>query len=167
MSLRASVRAWLIPACLALCGCTVQTGLPGPNVMINTPGGGLVPLNAPGPVMPGGPVSPPPGLEPMSPAAAQTVSRDGIYAGSMEALSTAGGICANQVKVNGFKVHGNSVRFGDFRGTIDPDGGLQMVFRGNWIIGEFAGASFHGHVQGAGVGQPGCTFILTLNRTGP
>ena len=50
-----------------------------------------------------------------------------------------------------------------------PDGGLQMVFGGTWIVGQFEGATFRGQVDDTG-GRwrgPGCTFILTLERTGP
>lgn len=166
-SLRAGVRAGVVPACLMLLACTVQTGLPGPNVVLNTPTGPVA-VNSPAPGPPGGGLAVPPGLQPAPPAPAQPVSRDGTYAGSMEALSTAGGVCSNQIKVTGFRVRGSAVRFGSFRGTIASDGGLQMVFGGTWIIGQFEGATFHGQVQGAsGRGGPGCSYILTLDRTGP
>jgi hypothetical protein len=169
-SLRAGVRACLVPACLTLFGCTVQTGLPGPNVILDTPTG-PVPLNspAPAPVMPGGLAGPPPGLEPSLPVPTQAVSRNGTYTGTAEVLSTAGGTCLNGTKVDNFKVHGSSVRFGGFRGTIAPDGGLQMVFGGTWIVGQFEGATFRGQVDDIGGrwSGPGCTFILTLERTGP
>jgi len=167
-SLRAGVRACVVPACLALFGCTVQTGLPGPNVIFDTPMG-PVPLNSPAPVPPGGALAaPPPNLMPTLPAPAQVVSRDGIYSGTAEVLSTNGGSCTSGMDVSNFRVHGNSVRFGQFRGTIAPDGGLQMVFRGTWIIGQFEGATFRGQVDNrGGRNSAGCTFILTLDRTGP
>ena len=169
-SLRAGARACLVPACLTLFGCTVQTGLSAPNVVLDTPTG-PVPLNspAPAPVMPGGLAGPPPGLEPSLPVPTQAVSRNGTYTGTAEVLSTAGGTCLNGTKVDNFKVHGNSVRFGGFRGTIAPDGGLQMVFGGTWIVGQFEGATFRGQVDDTGGrwSGPGCTFILTLERTGP
>jgi hypothetical protein len=166
--MRAGIRACLIPACLTLFACTVQTGLPGPNVILNTPMG-PIPVNSPGPVMPGGgQVGPPPGLEPSLPVPTQAVSRNGTYTGYAEVLSTAGGVCLNGMKVDNFKVHGNSVRFGGFRGTIAPDGGLQMVFGGTWIVGQFEGPTFRGQVDERGRwASPGCTFILTLDRTGP
>src|SRR5271165_798911 len=167
-SLRAGARACMLPACLALVGCTVQTGLPAPNVMINTPGAGTVPLSAPEPVMPGGSPPPPPGLGSTLPAPTQPASRDGTYTGSMEPLSSAGGLCTSVIKVTGFRVRGNSVRFGDYRGTIAADGGLQMVYRNVWIIGQFEGATFHGEVDGSGTfPNPTCSFIMTLERTGP
>ena len=81
---------------------------------------------------------------------------------------TAGGSCDNGMNVTNFRVDGNSVRFGQFRGTITPDGGLQMVFGGTWIIGQFEGATFRGQADFRGRwGAPGCVFILTLDRTGP
>jgi len=166
--MRAGLRAWLVPPCLMLLGCTVQTGLPGPNVTFDTPMG-PVPLNAPAPVGPGsGLAAPPPGLEPMSPVPARSVSRDGTYSGRAEVLSTAGGMCLHGMNVSNFRVRGNSVRFGQFRGTIAPDGGLQMVSRGTWIVGQFEGATFQGQVDAAGNwDMPGCTFFLTLDRIGP
>jgi hypothetical protein len=129
-SLRAGARACLVPVCLTLFSCAIQTGLPGPNVILDTPTG-PVPLKSPAPVMPGGGLAgPPPGLEPSLPVPTQDVSRNGTYCGSAEVLSTAGGRCLNGMKVDNFRVRGSSVRFGGFRGTITPDGGLQMVFGG-------------------------------------
>jgi hypothetical protein len=167
-SLRVGVRACLVSACFALFGCTVQTGLPAPNVILDTPTG-PVPLNSPAPVPPGGALAvPPPNLMPTLPAPAQAVSRDGTYSGRAEVLSTNGGSCTTGMDVTNFRVHGDSVRFGQFWGTIAPDGGLQMAFRGTWIVGQFEGATFRGQADFNGRwGAPGCTFMLTLDRTGP
>ena len=97
MSLRTGIWACLLPACLTLFGCTVQTGLPGPNVILNTPMG-PVPVNPPAPVMPGGGLAgPPPGLEPSLQVPTKAVSRNGSYAGRAEVLSTAGGTCLNGI----------------------------------------------------------------------
>jgi len=166
--LRVGVRACFVPACLILFGCTIQTGLPGPNVILDTPMG-PIPVNPPGPVMPGGGLAgPPPGLDPTLPVPTQAGSRNGTYSGRAEVLSTAGGMCLNGMNVTNFRVRGNSVRFGQFRGTIAPDGGLQMVSGGTWIVGQFEGATFRGQVDAKGNwDMPGCTFILTLDRTGP
>jgi hypothetical protein len=166
-SLRAVIVACVVPACLTLFGCTVQTGLPGPNVIFDTPMG-PVPLNSPAPGPPGGSLAVPPGLDQTVPAPVPAVSRDGTYSGRAEVLSTGGSVCLNGMNVSNFKVRRNSVRFGQFRGTIAPDGGLQMVFRGTWIIGQFEGTTFRGQVDGRGNwDSPGCTFILTLDRVGP
>jgi hypothetical protein len=166
--MRAGVRACLVPACLALLGCTVQTGLPGPNVIFDTPMG-PVPLNTPAPGGPGsGLAAPPPNLEPTLPAPAQAVSRDGRYAGIAQVLTTGGGLCIKPVTISGFIVRGNSARFGGFRGTIDPEGGVQMYYGGNWIVGQFEGGSFRGQLSySARFSGNGCTYILNLERTGP
>jgi hypothetical protein len=170
----AVVGVHLIGTALILCGCTMQGGAP-PNVYLST-GVGSVQLNSPAPVAPGGDqVPPPPGLmatppgsAPGVPVPAPGVGRDGTYSGNAELLSTAGGMCTSGMRVDNFKVRGNSVRFGQFHGTIAPDGGLQMVSDQTWIFGQFEGATFRGQVNGAGNwGAPGCTFMLTLERTGP
>lgn len=166
-ALRAVIMACIVPGCLTLLGCTVQTGLPGPNVTFDTPMG-PVPLNSPAPGPSAGGLAVPPGLDQTMPVPAPVVSRNGTYSGRAEVLSTAGGMCLNGMNVSNFKVHGNSVRFGQFRGTIAPDDGLQMVSRGTWIIGQFEGATFRGQVDARGNWDaPGCTFILTLDRVGP
>jgi hypothetical protein len=146
------IRTALVVSCLALTACTIQSGLPGPRVTFDTPLG-PVPLDAP-------PANvPPPG---------QPVHRDGTYAGRAEVLSTAGGLCLHGINMTGFRVSGDSVQFGRFHGTITPEGGLQMVYRGTWIIGQFEGATFSGQIDGAGNwDMPGCTFYVALNWTGP
>ena len=168
-SLRAGVRACLIPVCLALFGCTGQNGSPIPNVILSTPTGSVPLYTAgPSPAGPGNDLAVPPGLDPAPPPPAQAANRNGTYTGRAEVLVTAGGLCDQGMAVDNFKVAGNSVHFGQFRGTIAPDGGLQMVFRGTWIVGQFEGATFRGQVDNQGRwGQPGCTFSLTLDRTGP
>jgi len=169
------VRVYLIGAAMTLCGCAVQGGAP-PNVYLST-GVGSVQLNSPAPGAPGGNLAPPPpglmtpppGSAPTLPVPAQGAGRNGTYSGTAELLSTAGGMGTSGMKVDNFKVRGNSVRFGQFHGTIAPDGGLQMVSDQTWIFGQFEGATFRGQVNGAGGrGEgPGCTFMLTLERTGP
>lgn len=146
---------------LILAGCSGQP----PNVVFDTPSG-PVPLNGPASNTTSGP-PPPPGMEPTQPAEARPVSRDGIYTGTATVLITNGNVCQDTFRVYGFHVNGNKVRFGGFRGTIQPDDGLQMVFGAQWIIGRFDGAVFHGQVAFVGpYGSPGCTYELTLRRTG-
>ena len=48
---------------------------------------------------------------------------------------------------------------------IDGDDGLQMVYNQQWILGQFEGATFHGHVTFWGRQGPGCTYLLNLERT--
>jgi hypothetical protein len=150
-----------------------------PNVIYDTPMG-PIPLNAPTPVAPDGSLlAPPPGLEPAltappqgigatSPVPAQPVSLDGTYSGGGEVLSTGGGMCLSNVHIDTFKVHGSSVRFGRFRGSITADGGLQMACDGAWIVGQFEGPIFRGQWNGRGnFDTLGCTIFLTLDRIGP
>ena len=149
-------------ACLPLSDCSG-----GPTVVVDTPTG-VVPLDAPAPVMPGGLAAPPPGLEPASPVAGQGVSRDGTYTGTATVLTTGGGLCRDTLTVSGFTVSGSRARFGGFRGTIAADGGLQMVYGRDWIVGQFDGASFHGQLDVLGrFDSPGCNYMLNLQRTGP
>jgi hypothetical protein len=110
---------------------------------------------------------PPPGLKPALPVSTQIADRSGSYAGTAQPLSTDLGACINTLKVSGFRVRGNSVRFGRFHGTIAADNGLQMVYGQQWIIGQFEGASFLGQVNVPGRFRPGCTYMMTLERVGP
>jgi hypothetical protein len=161
-SRRADLKLRLVPLCLVLFGCSGP-----PTVVLDTPTG-VVPLDSPVPVaMPGGLAAPPPGLEPMSPLPAKAVSRNGTYTGTAIVLVTNGGLCTDTLKVSGFDVQGNSARFGGFRGTIAPDGRVQMVYGQDWIAGQFDGATFHGQLDLLGrFGSPGCTYMLNLERTG-
>jgi hypothetical protein len=162
--LRAGLRACLIPACLSAFGCS---GVP--NVVLDTPTG-PIPLITPAPVMPAG-LPPPPGMEnvqPYNPPSPQSVSRDGTYSGTAEPLDTGGGLCVSSHAVGAFIVRGNSVRYGGFRGRIAADGGLQMQYGQDWLVGQFEGATFHGQLSLLGrFGAPGCTYMFNLGRTGP
>jgi hypothetical protein len=161
-SVRAGIRVCLVSAALILAGCTVQTGLPGPSVIFDTPVG-PVPLNPPAPVMAGGAMPGPPGAVP-----GQPVSLDGSYAGSAVVLTTDGGLCTKPLILSGMLVQGGSVRFGRFDGVIDPYGGLQMTYAGMWIVGQFEGPVFHGQLSVPGPRDaPGCTYLVGLARTGP
>lgn len=160
--LRAGRWAGLIPAYLVLFGCSGAA----PNVMLDTPTG-AVSLNAPAPAMPGGSVPPPPGLGAAPAGLNQAVSRDGNYSGNAMVLNTGGGQCRGTFTMTNFRVGGNLARFGGFRGTIDAEGGLQMVYGEDWIIGQFEGATFHGQVDLWGRTGPGCSYMISLERTGP
>jgi hypothetical protein len=95
----------------------------------------------------------------------------GTYAGVVEPLSTAGGDinCMSTVQIAGWYVYGNRVWFGQFRGTIDSDDGLQMVYGRDWITGQFHGATFHGWLIDDGTPNfvPGCSFMIRMQRVGP
>lgn len=146
---------------LFLAGCSGG----GPAVLVDTPAG-VTPIYAPSPAMPGGLAAPPPGLANSLPSPTQSVNRNGNYAGTAVPLDTGGGICLSDQQVGNFRVRGNAVRYGGFRGHIEPDGGLQMVFGQDWIIGQFEGATFHGQLDLNGrFNQPSCTYMLSLQRT--
>ena len=83
---------------------------------------------------------------PAQPRAAGPVSSDGTYSGLMEVLVANDNQYQNSTPVHGFKVTGNRVRSGGFRGAIQPDGGLQMTYGAIWIVGQFNGPSFHDQV---------------------
>ncbi len=151
-SMHAVWNACRVLACLMLFACSGP-----PAVVLDTPTG-PVPLNSPTPAMPDGLAAPPPGLEPSSPPPARGISRDGTYTGTATVLDTGGGLCTDARTVSGFAVRGKSARFGGFRGTIAADGGLQMVYGQDWIVGQFEGATFRGQLDILGrFGSPGCT----------
>jgi len=148
-----AIAACLVSATLTLFGCTVQSGLPGPSVILETPAG-PVPLS-----------SSPPGVAGSWASPGQAVIQDGIYAGGAVVLTSDGGLCTKALAISDFVVKDGSVRFGRFHGTIDPDGGLQMVSAGVWIVGQFDGAVFRGQLSVPGpVEEPGCTYVLNLER---
>jgi hypothetical protein len=141
-----------------------------PNVVLDTPTGTAPIYTPPPPGMPGGAVGPPPGLDSPTPAPVQLTSGDhsGNYAGTAVPLETGGGTCIDTERVINFRVSGNRASFGRFRGTIAPDGGLQMPDGQDWIVGQFEGASFHGQLDLYGrFGTPTCTYMLSLERVRP
>jgi hypothetical protein len=163
---RPAVVARLCAAGLLLAGCSGQM----PKVVLDTPMG-ATPIDAPPPPgMPLGQVGPPPGLDnPLpgagSPPQATGGDRSGNYAGTAVPLETGGGICIDTKQVTNFRVRGNRVSFGRFRGTIAPDGGLQMPDGQDWIVGQFEGATFHGQLNLYGrLGSPSCTYMFSLER---
>jgi hypothetical protein len=103
------------------------------------------------------------------PPPAPPTNLNGTYAGIAQPMDTGGGLCISNRKVSGFSVRGRSVRFGQFRGTIASDYGVQMVAGQNWIDGQFEGSEFRGQIvfPSARFGAPGCTYMMTLQRAGP
>ena len=126
-----------------------------------------MPIYTPAAAAPTDPLAMPPGLAGNVSVPTQPVSRNGTYAGTAMPLDTFGGACVNTMRVEGFHVRGNSVHFGQYRGTIDANNGLQMVYRGTWIVGQFEGDNFQGQVDSMGRFAPGCTYSMTLQRVGP
>jgi hypothetical protein len=117
-------------------------------------------------VQPGGTLAAPPaGLDPNPPTAAGG-DKSGIYSGIAVPLNTGGGLCISNQTISGFKVNGNSVRWGRFRGTIAADNGLQMVNGNTWVFGQFVGGRFDGQMStSTRVSGPGCSFRMSLERT--
>lgn len=145
-------------ACLLLASCSNNTTVQVPNVVLDTPVG-TTPLY----------VRPPgSGFIPPPPGQVSIVDRDGTYAGIAEPLSTGGGLCITSTRVTGFHVQGNAVSFGGFSGTIDNRGGLQMTFARQWLIGEFVGTTFYGHLDVPANSRfgLGCSFTMKLQRVG-
>jgi hypothetical protein len=60
-------------------------------------------------------------------------------------------------------VTGDRVRFQGFRGTIRPDGFLQMQAGSSFITGNFDGGRFVGSSWRP---HPACTYDLVLNHLG-
>jgi hypothetical protein len=122
----------------------------------------------PSATMPVGLGAPP--RDPASPVSAtsQNIDHNGVYTGTAEPLDTGGGVCIRTRTVTGFRVRGNSVRFGGFCGRIAADGGLQMTYSRQWIIGRFDGADFRGHLYLPGPPESAsdCTYQLRLQRMG-
>lgn len=158
-----SIHYCAVAIMLVLAGCAGGTP---PTIVLDTPSGPTA-LYSPGPEVPGAP--PPPGLTGLAPPPPQPANLDGTYAGVAQPLDTGGGLCIANRKVGGFRVRGRSVRFGQFRGTIQPDNGVQMVAGQNWIYGQFEGSEFQGQIDftNSRFGAPGCTYMMALQRVGP
>jgi hypothetical protein len=155
--------ALLLVLCATFCTTVITPGQPNASTLA-TPIG-PIPLTPSGPTGIGGPdsLTIPPGTTLPIPTALQ--GRNGTYAGYADVLGTAGGLCINDKPVSNFKVRGNQVRFGEWRGTIGPNGDLQMIFGNAWIAGRFQGPTFRGQLSD---GNPaGCLFALELDRVGP
>src|SRR5262245_55554933 len=102
-------RRWtvLLPLLLA-------TACSGTNVVLDTAAGVTPIYTPPGP---DGLAAPPPGLQNLPPQAPFAVGdRSGTYAGTAVPLVTGGGICIDNRPVSDFRVRGNSVRYGGYRG---------------------------------------------------
>jgi len=143
-----------------------------PSVTLNT-AHGQMPIYTPTAQAPGGLAAPPQIEQPAVPPASPVADRSGSYAGTAVPLDTGGGMCIKTRKVSGFTVHGKSVRFGSFRGTLDANGGVQMFAGQHWIVGQFEGADFAGQLDmtqtgsiRGGFGARGCSYLLNLQRVG-
>jgi hypothetical protein len=68
----------------------------------------------------------------------------GNYGGTATNDGNPGGACKVVEPVSNFRVNGNRATFGQYRGTIQPDGSVEMVFGRSWIVGRFSGPHFEG-----------------------
>ena len=155
----------LVATLICLAGCQP------PAIGMDT-ANGVVPLyTPPGSAPAGGLAMPPPGMQPPPPSmppSAANGSLDGTYGGVADVQITGGGQCMQNHKVFGFRVRGNQVLYSGFRGTIEPDGSVQMHFGQTWIIGRFDGPYFTGQLSSDSWGPgPGCSWMLRLARVGP
>ena len=169
----ASSAAWsaLAVLCPLLLGCSGNNGWQPPTVLLDTPSGPTPiysPTATPTPTMPGGLVGPPPGLEtqqrrfPRHQAAAVAATRV-----SRNRCKRVAGYASNPGLCRDFGFAAIPCAMAVFRGTIDANNGLQMVYGRDWIIGQFDGATFHGQLDLNGrFGAPGCTYKLSFQRTG-
>lgn len=104
------------------------------------------------------------GTQPLPrPAPSTAYGHDGVYAGVAQALNSAGAQCAEFHRPANFRVEGRAVRFGPFRGTIGPEGGLQMIYGQSTVVGHFEGDAFRGVIT---FHVPPCRYAMLLRRTG-
>jgi hypothetical protein len=166
LRVRRGLAACLVVAVTSGCTMVIPPGGP-PTVIQNTPFGSSVVSQ--GGQLGGSLAAPPSNLDPDLPGTlpAMTGPRDGIYSGVAVPLNTGGGVCITNQPIDGFRVTGDQVRWGQFRGRIRGDA-LQMVQGNTWVFGQFEGNRFNGQITMSGRFQsPGCTFMLTLAKTGP
>jgi len=142
----AAILAVILP--LAAAGCQQVPVSPRPAADAVPPPGSLEPpvLNAPRPQTP-----------------TQVPGWDGSYAGEGLLTSDPGGQidCPNRMPVYGMNVADGRVHFGDFRGTIRPDGTVRMPFGQSSVSGRFADGRFMGNLYQP---FPGCRYELRLSR---
>ena len=152
----------------ASCTTVMTPGAP-PTVIQSTPFGSTIVSQGGQMSPPGGSLAQPPSnLTPDDASAPVTQGgRNGTYSGVAVPLTTAGGLCIQNQTVDNFIVKGDTVRWGRFRGRI-RNGDLQMVNGNTWVFGQFDGPRFNGQITANGrMGTPGCTFMMTLEKTGP
>jgi hypothetical protein len=161
--------AVLAAALVALGGCTYQGPASGGGTTTVTLLPGRVPPMPNGQQLPGGFIG-----NSGVPTFAQ-----GTYRGSAQALTNFGANCPNNFAIDNFVVAGNRVTFSTFLtsvsatgrstplvnvrfdGDVQPDGGLRLQWRNFFLIGQFEGPRFTGHLWQP---QPGCTYVVNVAR---
>jgi hypothetical protein len=120
-NMKARVRAlWLGAGAGMLAVLLFACAPPSADVML----GGLA---TPSPVPPGPPGSP-----------------DGLYTGTADDI---GGGCIQTMPISNFRVEGNVLRFGRFRGPVAPDGSVALLAAGMTLNGHFQGDTFTGRLD--------------------
>jgi hypothetical protein len=95
---------------------------------------------------------------------------DGLYAGDAQALNSLGAVCPEFLGGGGFRVEGRHVSFGQFSGTIGPNGDLTMIYGHDSVVGRFIGDEFRGVLsyQALPLSQhPPCSYAIVMRRVGP
>ena len=118
---------------------------------------GTVTIRQPGTLPPA--ATPPPAAAPSPPAPPPS----GNFAGVGRLGRDHGSGCRLEVQVRNFVVTGDRVRFLSFRGTIQPDGSLQMQAGESFMTGSFDGGRFTGSYWRP---HPSCTYDVVLNHVG-
>lgn len=95
------------------------------------------------------------------PAPSTADGHDGVYAGTAQALDSAGARCPEFRHARDFRVSGRAVTFGPYSGTIGAQGGLRMIYGRDTVVGHFEGGVFRGVVT---LLVPPCTYAMTLHR---
>ncbi len=136
-------------ALLALAGCTMDvqpaTGQPSTVVM-----------RMPGTIEPS---TRAPAIPLASQPAGEFPPPSGRYRVTATPLNSKGGRCGNTLDRNPWTVDGMNVRFGAFRGTIQPNGALRMQANKDFIQGRFFGAHFTGRFWRP---SPLCSYALSV-----
>jgi len=162
-------RYMLIPLmiCVVTAGCSYKfapgSSQPG-TLTFDTPG--ALPMTpSPSPAMPGGTVSPPPGMQGAATPQTQSLTRpvSGPYSGTGQLLTNPGGNCDQNITITNWIVTNDRVSFGTFNGVIQADGSLSMQAGPAYVWGQFVGSHFTGRVWRPG---PFCTYMLTLDPVG-
>jgi hypothetical protein len=146
----AATLAVILP--LAAAGCQQA---PGTSLLSPPPAADAIP--------PPGNLDPPSIGTPRPSPGAPAPGWDGAYAGEGLLTFDPGGqiSCPNRMPVYGMNVADGRVHFGDFRGTIRPDGTVRISFGRSYVSGRFADGRFMGNLYQP---FPGCRYDLRLSR---
>jgi hypothetical protein len=140
-------RAAIVLIGLVGSGCTMTSNGMNPGVTIRQPG--TLPPAA----------TPPPEAAPSPPAPPLS----GNFTGIGRLSRSHGSGCRLEIQIRNFVVTGDRVRFLSFRGTIQPDGSLQMQAGESFMTGSFDGGRFTGSYWRP---HPSCTYDFVLNHQG-